>query len=274
MRKVLFVWLMILISGVVQAGFEGVTSLDWSPAGDLFLLAANGILYAGKVPTAAEARQLTPDKLWVDWARFGPDGKWFVYATRTEEGSVLWRGWLSDRDPEELFSFKGFISQPVVSSKGDAVVYIGEEDGETDLFLVDLEAGKTRKLTDTPFLEACPDLSPDGRLVVFSGLWGSDGESWNLFLLDLESGSIQQLTDDSFFDWCPRFSPDGGWLAFERGSGGRSDIYLIRSDGTDVSPFTYDEWREAFPVWSPDGERIAYAQRKPSGWVIVTEGAY
>jgi Tol biopolymer transport system component len=264
----------LLLGLSAQAGFEGITCLDWSPAGDKLLLASQGALYLGEAPTARGAYRLPPDKAWVTWGRFGPEGDWYLYATPVEDGYALWKGFFDDRDPEELFHSPSPIHQPTVSADGRWVAFVGEEDGQTDLFLLDLESGELTRLTRTPFEEACPDFSPDGGTLAFVGLWAPEGGSWDLFLIDLETGAIQQLTEDQFFDWYPRFSPDGEWIAFESNRSGLSDIYVIRRDGSDLTPFTYDGWRDAFPAWSPDGEEIAYAQRKPSGWVILAEGAY
>ena len=274
MRAWRICWVALLLGVSVQAGFEGITCLDWSPAGDKLLLASAGALYLGKAPTAQGAYRLTPENAWVTWGRFGPDGDWYIYATPAEEGYILWKGFLEEREPEELLSSPYPIRQPTVSPDGHWVAFVGEKSGQPDLFLLDLESGKLTRLTATPFEEACPDFSPDGETLVFVGLWNPDGGSWDLFTVDIETGDIQQLTEDPFFDWYPRFSPDGEWIAFESNRSGLSDIYVVRKDGSDLTPFTYDEWRDAFPAWSPDGEEIAYAQRKPSGWVILAEGTY
>ena len=257
-----------------QAGFQWVTALDWSPLGELLLISAEGALWVGRAPTGAEAYQVTPENTWVNWGRFGPEGDWFVYVTPVEDKFALWKGWLQGMEPEELYLSETSISQPAVAPDGTRIAFVGEQNGQTDLFLLDLTTGEVHQLTNTPFPEACPDFSPDGDYLAFVGLWTDGGTSWDLFLLDLTTSSFQQLTDDAFFDWYPRFSPDGEWLAFESNRGGQSDIYVIRRDGGEVIPFTYDEWRDGFPAWSPDGEELAYVKRKPSGWVILVEGAY
>lgn len=277
MRAFVVCFFVAALGSVSWAGFEGVTSLDWSPDPDFpkLLLAAGGRLYLGDAPTAAGAEVVSPEGAWVTWARFGPDGSWFVYVAPSEDGYVLWKGRGDGGEPEELYRSPTPIWQPDVAPDGRSAVFVGlGEDGQPDLFRLDLQTKELARLTRTPFQEACPDFSPDGKLVAFVGLWDTGGGSWDLFLLEVDTGSIQQLNSDRFFDWCPRFSPDGEWIAFESARSGLSDIYVLRRDGGDLTPFTYDEWRDAFPAWSPDGNQIAYAQRKPSGWVILAEGAY
>ncbi|HAF70016.1 TPA: hypothetical protein DCL37_01430 [Candidatus Acetothermia bacterium] len=264
---------LLLVSMGARGGFENLTCLDWSPTGEYMLFSQNGGLYLGQAPNGGYPRRLTPADTWVSWGRLGPGGDWYVYVTPLEDHYVLWRGWVSGGEPEELYRSQARISQPAVSSDGERIALVVEEEGTTDLYLLELASGELRPLTQTPFREACPDFSPAGDLIVFAGLW-EGGESWDLFLLELSSGSIVQLTDDPFFDWGPRFSPDGEWIAFESNRRGVSDIYVIRRDGDGLTPFTYDQWRDAFPTWAPSGDRLAFASRRPDGWVILAEGTY
>jgi|Deesub1362B_J571_1020462.scaffolds.fasta_scaffold05793_2 Tol biopolymer transport system component len=267
------VWLGMTLA---NSGFQDLTSLDWAPIQNLHLLfCQGGQVFLWQKDGSSPPSALTPEGIRVTWARFSPDGEWFAYVTPWEEQYVLWRGWLDGREPEELYRSPVPIHQPEVMPDGQSVVLVEETDGQTDLVLVNLETKEVRPLTHTPFQEACPDVSPSGDLLCFVALWpGETTESWELFIMDLRTGAIQQLTEDPFFDWCPRFSPDGEWIAFESGRSGLTDIYVIRKDGTDLTPFTYDEWRDAFPAWSPGGEELAYAKRRPEGWVIFTEGTY
>jgi Tol biopolymer transport system component len=52
--------------------------------------------------------------------------------------------------------------------------------------------------------------------------------------------------------------PLPGLIAFVGRKDGQIDIFTIRSDGGDLRQVTNDAPAEAFPVWSPDGRRIAY----------------
>ena len=266
-----------LFACAASAGFVNITCLDWSPDGKSLLFAQDGVLYLGQAPNGGHPVQLTPDTTWISWARFSPDGEWIVYVTPVEGGYALWRDWIADREPEQLLFSESPIYQPTVAPSGTEIAFISATDSQRDLFLYDLESGETVRLTHTPFQEACPDFSPDGTALLFVGLWstGKGGESWDIFVLDIESGDVEQLTDDAFFDWCPRFSPDGEWIAFESNRSGHSDVYVMRRDGTDLTPFTYDEWRDAFPVWAPKtGEMIAFASKRVDGWVILAEGTF
>jgi Tol biopolymer transport system component len=57
----------------------------------------------------------------------------------------------------------------------------------------------------------------------------------------------------------PDWSPDGSKIAFTGGSETGSDLYVMRSDGSDVTLVTGGPGDEYQPAWSPDGSRIAFA---------------
>jgi TolB protein len=59
----------------------------------------------------------------------------------------------------------------------------------------------------------------------------------------------------------PAWSPDGKWIAFLNEGGTMGDIYLIRTDGTDLTRLTNsgDISRDGNLVWSPDGQQISFS---------------
>jgi Tol biopolymer transport system component len=57
----------------------------------------------------------------------------------------------------------------------------------------------------------------------------------------------------------PALSPDGRRVALNRSVEGNADIWLLDLERRVLSRFTSDPRPEIYPVWSPDGARIAYA---------------
>ncbi len=58
-----------------------------------------------------------------------------------------------------------------------------------------------------------------------------------------------------------RFSPDGHRLAMSIGQGGQVDLWVYEWGRSTMSRLTFGA-REDIPVWTPDGERIAFASRR------------
>jgi Tol biopolymer transport system component len=61
----------------------------------------------------------------------------------------------------------------------------------------------------------------------------------------------------------PQFSPDGSSIAFESTRSGAYEIWLCRSDGSNLLQLTHFNTVTGTPRWSPDGEQIAFDSRAP-----------
>jgi Tol biopolymer transport system component len=107
-------------------------------------------------------------------------------------------------------------------------------------------------------------ISPDGQWVVFS----RSGVQEDLFLTRMDGSQYRRLTDDAFRDRGPSFSPDGRRIAFYSDRSGAYEHWTIRPDGSGLEQLTRRQGGSSnFPLWSPDGRRIASAVI-PQGWAF------
>lgn len=105
---------------------------------------------------------------------------------------------------------------------------------------------------------ALPDVSPDGRTVVFSRAERGATHGPSIFLETLGESEPRLITRGSH----PRFSRDGKWIAFARESEGNSDIWIMRADGSAKRHVTKSGYDEEFPALSPDGRFVVYASSR------------
>ncbi|MDD5677400.1 MAG: right-handed parallel beta-helix repeat-containing protein [Kiritimatiellae bacterium] len=101
----------------------------------------------------------------------------------------------------------------------------------------------------------CPDISPDGKAIVFARTEGTAG---NICLLDTEagfateSGLVQVIHKAAMF---PTFSPDGALICFATDR----HIGVMKNDGSGVRILTTNHY-SASPHWAPDGKTIYYIE--------------
>ena len=105
-----------------------------------------------------------------------------------------------------------------------------------------------------------PDVSPDGRRIVFELLG-------DLYALDIGGGEAKPLTRGPAVDYRPRFSPDGRRIAFVSDRNGTDNLWVMNADGSDAYMVSQQDPRKRLkeerffitPAWTPDGQFIAAA---------------
>jgi eukaryotic-like serine/threonine-protein kinase len=73
----------------------------------------------------------------------------------------------------------------------------------------------------------------------------------------------------------PSPSADGNWLAFVSGRN-QDDIFVVRTDGTDLRQLTGDAYRDLAPSWLPDGKRLVFFSNRSGRfqvWTINADGS-
>ena len=97
-----------------------------------------------------------------------------------------------------------------------------------------------------------------GLLLVSAGLFPAAGFQEENTLLDMDSYLEMESVGN------PRISPDGGYILFTRGSvdkmndRNQSNLMLMDLETERIRELTSGSFTVSSPIWSPDGERIAF----------------
>lgn len=186
---------------------------------------------------------------------------------------------------------------PSWSPDGTEIAYFSEQpDGNADLFVMNADGTRVRRLTETADDEGGPAFSPDGSSVAFDT--DRDG-NFEIYVVGADGTGLRRVTDHPGRDVAPAWSPDGRSLVFmsdrERPE---FDVFRVDVDGTGLVRLTRDGsnwfpqfapvaperiamhvWRDVhvldlatseltrlttapgdgmYPTWSPDGSQIAF----------------
>ncbi|HEV3254669.1 MAG TPA: protein kinase [Candidatus Acidoferrales bacterium] len=116
--------------------------------------------------------------------------------------------------------------------------------------------------------------SETGNLAYVAGRGG--GLNLSIYWMD-KDGKFTPLREIPAHYNHIRLSPDGKRLALEIQEGRRSDIWVYEWDRDTLTRLTFNGESNVSPVWTPDGQRIAYASQEKSGtfniWWKRADGA-
>ena len=70
-------------------------------------------------------------------------------------------------------------------------------------------------------------------------------------------------------DTAASLSPDGSKVVFmSRREEDNWDIYVVNVDGSNLQRLTRDASQDGLPVWSPDGNAIAFVSNRGGPWAV------
>jgi len=125
--------------------------------------------------------------------------------------------------------------------------------------------GMTRLELDTSGLYESPSWSPDGQFLAYSRIEfiipGLNPSTAEIYVIDLATGQLTQVTNNNEIDLEPDWSPDGTSIVFERAENihtGPYKLMTIDPNGRNEKKLLDCPAQCNWPVWSPDGQQIAF----------------
>jgi dipeptidyl aminopeptidase/acylaminoacyl peptidase len=132
-----------------------------------------------------------------------------------------------------------------------------------DLYVVPLEGGETRRITDNPGADKAPQYSPDGKYLAYrsQARGGFESDRWRLMLLERESGVLKEITQDmdrpvTHFFW----APDSRRLFFTVEDRGRQVLQMMSVDGGGARTIIGGKGNVEDATLSADGKTMVYTE--------------
>lgn len=182
---------------------------------------------------------------------FSPDGKKLLMTLSRQKSPNLYLKDLETGQVERLTSHFGADSTPTFSPDSRQVAFVSDRSGNPQIHVLELDTRKIRRLTSLNWCDA-PAWSPTGEWIAFAGR-AHNRDKMDIFLVDITGSNIRQLTTGQGSNEDPAWSPDGRFLAFTSTRGGRSQVYVMDSDGSAPRLVADVPGASFTPHWSNQG---------------------
>ena len=99
-------------------------------------------------------------------ARFTPDGKRLVFASRRGNDYEIWSIGVDGEDTRRLTESPGIDLRPSVSPSGEHVAFTSNRDGNYEIYVMRIDGSEVRRVTEHPERDDFATWSLDGRSLV------------------------------------------------------------------------------------------------------------
>lgn len=235
------------------------SSPDWSPDGRWIVYTADANhrriqLHVLDLATGRSHPLTSDEHLYLDPA-FSPDGRYIAYVSTKPNGYFniyirafkegAWAGPPVALTEDHRYSRDRLYFgpwdmhlQPRWTPDGSAIVFLSNRGvalGSGDLWKMRVRnpgmENAERILEEQTLYRTRPDVSPDGKRVLYSSTAGAADQFNHLYVIPINGGHPYKLTFGDHDDFHPRWSPDGETIAYITNRNGLPQLALLETYG-------------------------------------------
>ncbi len=259
---------------------ETVTSRAWV-IGALLLFGSALQATADDFPL----KQIKPFTYVVDYEPFwSPDGHQIVLISSRHGGMKVHVMDASSinhgGDMRQLTTGDAEDDSPAWSPDGKRIAFVSIRDGVSQIFVMKADGTEVRQLTQGKAENIHPTWAPDSERILFnttyfSGATAADGtnvpsdnkvigeqidKKMDLATIRPDGTDLKRITTGGGYTYAS-YSPDGMSILHRRINGAASQIFVMKSDGSDDRNISGEGNIDGWPAWSSDGKRVIFSRR-------------
>jgi TolB protein len=235
-------------------------------------------------------------------AYFTPDKKSIVYASTYKAdpkcppkpdfskgyvwslypGFDIFRANLDGSNAKPLTTTDRYDAEATIRPDG-TIVFTSLRDGDLDIYTMDKNGKKVKKLTNELGYDGGPFWSYDGKLIVYRAHHPQTEtekadylallkenmirpSKLDLWVMNPDGSNKRRVTNNGKANFAPFFFPNNKRIIFSSNlddpRGRNFDIYAINVDGTGQERITFNETFDGFPMFSPDGKKLVFCSNR------------
>jgi TolB protein len=180
---------------------------------------------------------------------FTPDGKQIVFMSSAAGCCRIFISNIDGSNVHSVSSGTSIDAEPKVNPKnGSSVAFSSGRSGPEQIYMMNIDGTDVERLTEGSGEASNPSWHPDGQFLAFAWTRGFMAGAFNIFVMDVSKRNYQQLTHGEGKNENPSWAPDGKHLVFMSTRSGRSQIWSMLADGTQLQQLT-TQGTNLHPVW-------------------------
>ncbi|MEF1168805.1 Tol-Pal system beta propeller repeat protein TolB [Vibrio campbellii] len=160
------------------------------------------------------------------------------------------------------------LMSPAWSPDGQKLAYVSFQNGQAEIFIMNIYTGEREKITSYPRHNGAPIFSPDGSQLA---LVLSKTGSLQVYTLDLKTRKLTQITRGRSNNTEPFWHPDGKSLIFTSDRGGKPQIYQVDLGSGSTNRLTWQGSQNLGGQITPDGRFLVMVNRSDSGFNLAKQ---
>ena len=188
---------------------------------------------------------------WDSAPAWSPDGQRIAFGRSYRDAEDVWREeiWIMNADGSDQHQIKDLSGGgPAFTADGQILFYSG---GATpEICMADVDGSNLKALTNNLAEEYHPEVSPDGKQVVFMS--NRDGNH-EIYVMNMDGSDQRRLTFNEVRDSTPAWSPDGSQILFTSHKPDNEErfICIMNRDGSGlrklIDQASTPAWRNSIP---------------------------
>lgn len=142
------------------------------------------------------------------------------------------------------------------------IAFVATRTGKKEIYTADADGSNVSQLTRDGAISVAPNLSADGRSLVYTGYHSGYAD---VYEIDLATGARNRIIKYPGTNSGASYSPDGGRLALTMSKDGNPELYITSSGGGGPRRITRTPGVESSPTWSPDGDQLIFSSDDRGG---------